>query len=448
MDLVKRIAVTASTMFFVLAQIFSLYVIFTGQREKLSLIREKEQQIFAGSTARVVVQWEEMIEEMTAPGSMAMEQAAVYCFRSYMPEHSALYRGQRELFHRSAYDFMTADLQLANGEVQSRAETVDGTRLLVFYQCYVPKGAQQKTQEDAYFFFYTVDVSELYRSGLRWIFWELLLSLLISAGMAVLLVVLIQKITKPLQDLNETQRQLIGSMSHELKTPLTAIKGYSETLLRVQLSAERREKALDYIYRESGRLSRLSEKMMELTKLYEPECKIEFRTVSLEELFDMVEESVALRLKEAQMTLVREGSWKGESRRMDADLMASFLLNLVNNSITASAPGSCIYLGADPHALWVRDEGKGIAAAELGKVRRAFYRVDPSRSRKSGNMGIGLALCDQIANVHGRRMEIFSEPGVGTQVRFTESLPGKEDLVKKFWYHRENQSSQEKGGSP
>lgn len=447
MDLVKKIALTASTMLFVLAQIFSLYVIFTGQREKLSLIREKEQQIFTGNTARVTAQWEEMMAEMAAPGDTAMEQAAVYCFRSYMPEHSALYRGERELFHRSAYDFLTADLQFADGEVQSRAEVVDATRLLVFYQCYVPKGVQQKTQGDVYFFFYTVDVTELYRSGMRWIFWELLLSLLISAGMAVLLIVLIQRITKPLKDQNETQRQLIGSMSHELKTPLTAIKGYSETLLRVELSAERREKALDYIYRESGRLSRLSEKMMELTQLYEPECRIEFQQVSLEELFDTVEESVALRLQEAQMTLVREGSFQGESRRMDADLMASFLINLINNGITASVPGSRIYLGADAHALWVRDEGKGIAAAELGKVRRAFYRVDPSRSRKSGNMGLGLALCDQIARVHGGRMDIFSEPGVGTRVLFTEPLPGKEDLVKKVWYHRDNQSSHEKGGS-
>ena len=245
---------------------------------------------------------------------------------------------------------------------------------------------------------------------------ELLVSFLVSMGMALVLVYLIKKITKPLQAVNEAQRQLIGSLSHELKTPLTAIKGYSETLLRVKLSPGQEEKSLNYIYQESGRLSRLSEKMMELARLYEPECKVALHEASVGALFEEVESSVRHRLEETGITLIWEGDCQDKNKTLDADLMVSFLINLINNSIMASRPGSNIYMGADGTSLWVRDEGCGIPPEEVDKVRKAFYRVDKSRSRKSGNMGLGLALCDQIAAVHNGRMEIESQVGKGTKI--------------------------------
>ena len=86
----------------------------------------------------------------------------------------------------------------------------------------------------------------------------------------------------------------------------------------------------------------------------------------------------------------------------------------------ASEPGSTVYLGASEHSLWVRDEGCGIPFQEVEKVRKAFYRVDKSRSRKSGNMGLGLALCEQIATVHHGVMEIKSELGTGTKISWVD----------------------------
>ncbi|MFG6384021.1 MAG: HAMP domain-containing histidine kinase, partial [Lachnospiraceae bacterium] len=256
----------------------------------------------------------------------------------------------------------------------------------------------------------------IYKKSWSLVIREILISTFFAFLMDMLLLFLIKKITRPLQAINEAQRQLIGSMSHELKTPLTAIKGYSETLLSVKLSKEQEEKALNYINQESGRLSRLSEKMMELTRLYEPECKITMQTISIEALFENVENSVKQRLEEKGLLLVREGNYLGKKLNADSDLMTSFLLNLINNSIMASESGSHIYLGADDTSIWVRDEGSGIPKEELEKVRKAFYRVDKSRSRKSGNMGLGLALCDQIAMVHHGRMKIESEVGKGTKI--------------------------------
>lgn len=186
--------------------------------------------------------------------------------------------------------------------------------------------------------------------------------------------------------------------------------------MQVKLSKEQEEKALNYIHQESGRLSRLSEKMMELTRLYEPECKIDLQEVSVETLFKTVEESVTYKLQETGIELVREGDYQGKTLNLDSDLMTSFLINLINNSIMASESGRHIYLGGDGHSLWVRDEGCGIPPEEVDKVRKAFYRVDKSRSRKSGNMGLGLALCEQIAAVHHGTMEIESQVGKGTRI--------------------------------
>ena len=138
----------------------------------------------------------------------------------------------------------------------------------------------------------------------------------------------------------------------------------------------------------------------------------------MESLFEAVKTSVWHRLLEKRQSLVLEGAYQGMTKKMDVDLMTSFLINLINNSILASKEGGRIFMGADEKSLWVRDEGCGIAPEEVEKVKKAFYRVDKSRSRKSGNMGLGLALCEQIAAAHQGRMEIESRVGVGTKISF------------------------------
>lgn len=417
MDMIKKIALTASTLLFVLAQAFSFYVIFTSQQEKIDLMKEKEYRIFE----KAVSDYNRKLSNLELKENIS-DHALVYFFRNTMPENSALYKGAKELFNNSPYEFDIGNIEKGSGDYywNCQMETVNGRHLLIFYHGDI--NGTYGVPLDGYYLFYEVDLTSIYEKSWELVKKELLLLVAASFGMALLLVFLIKKITKPLQAINEAQRQLIGSMSHELKTPLTAIKGYSETLLGVKLSKEQEEKALGYIHQESGRLSRLSEKMMELTKLYEPECKVELQEFPVEKLFGAVEDSVRHRLTETGIALVREGDYQGKRKCLDADLMTSFLINLINNSIMASGAGSHIYLGADSHSLWVRDEGCGIPPEEVDKVRKAFYRVDKSRSRKSGNMGLGLALCEQIAAVHHGHMEIESKVGEGTKISF---YPGR-----------------------
>lgn len=427
MNMVKKIALTASILLFVLAQAFSCYVISVGHREKTELLRK-----YGGSLFEKCAQ--DFRENMIKIDNrlQADDNIVLYCFREAMPEGSALYRGKRELFNSSRYEFDAKKLasEEQNYPCNYRLEKVNGRRLQVFYLKYEP-GRYGGKSDAQYLLLHVADITEVYRNTAWLIVWEFLIASAASVLTGALLVFRIKQITKPLQAANEAQRQLIGSMSHELKTPLTAIRGYSETLLGVRLTQEQQKKALLYINRESARLSRLSEKMMELTRLYEPECRITMREISVEELFAAVSESVGHRLRERGLSLVLEGDFAGRTMRADEDLMKSFLINLVNNSATASKDKGTVYMGADAHSLWVRDDGCGIAKEELHKVRKAFYRVDRSRSRQSGNMGLGLALCEQIAAVHGGRMEIISEVGVGTKVAFTKCLQGDEDPITK-----------------
>lgn len=420
MDMIKKIAITASTMLFVLAQIFSFYVIIASQQEKIELQKKQEEKVFSRSLSGISAELNKI-----EYGDSIPDHIIAYCFRKNMPENSALYKDGKELHNSSPFAFDTSKVKIEQGTpLMYKQEKINGSCLLIF--CSEEKKDNEAGERDSYLYFYVVDITYIYKESFELAIREILVSMLASLAMAMLLVFLIKKITKPLEETNEAQRQLIGSMSHELKTPLTAIKGYSETLLGVKLTREQQEKSLNYINRESGRLSRLSEKMMELTRLYEPECRIALQEVSLEALFEGVRENVSHRLSENGMALVVEDGYQGRVMKVDFDLMTSFLINLINNSIMASEPGSRIYMGAGERSLWVRDEGCGIPPNEIGKVRKAFYRVDKSRSRKSGNMGLGLALCEQIAAVHHGRMEIESEVGKGTKITFVyETFTGE-----------------------
>lgn len=217
---------------------------------------------------------------------------------------------------------------------------------------------------------------------------------------------------------NEMQRRLLGSLAHELKTPMTAIIGYADTLLTVRLNEQRRQQALQYIEKECRRLSRLSAKMLELTGLYEErQADIEMKEQRMEELLLNVNELLQFRLLENQNHLKIFCSPSSLSRKMDMDMMTSLLLNLVDNACKASSKGGEIVIRASESEISVQDFGKGIPGDEIEKVTEAFYMVDKSRSRNAGGSGLGLALCREIARLHHAELVIESGEGIGTTVR-------------------------------
>jgi len=219
---------------------------------------------------------------------------------------------------------------------------------------------------------------------------------------------------RTLDEMNEKQRMLLGALSHELKTPMTSIQGYAELLQRVSLSTERQASALNYIEQESRRLSRLSVKMLQLLELSD-ESDIESKDISVETLFSKAKDIVRKRLeeKEISLQLIVDSDLTVTG---DEDLLLSLLTNLIDNARKASAPGSTITLIAYSEGLYVQDEGCGIAPEEQKKILEPFYMVDKARTRQEGGAGLGLALCAQIARLHGGRIEIESIPGKGSRI--------------------------------
>ena len=219
------------------------------------------------------------------------------------------------------------------------------------------------------------------------------------------------------QSLLESERRktlMMGNLSHELKTPMTAIAGYAETLLTTKLSEEQREEALYYIYSETNRLGRLSNKMMQLLSLSEGNV-VEKKDVDVPELFQGIQETVSVMKKEHSVDVATE--YDSEKLHTDEDLIRDVIINLVDNAIKASVPGKCVCVAWKEGVLSVHDEGIGIPKEELSSITEPFYMVDKSRSRKEGGSGLGLSLTKLILEKLGASMEISSTPGEGTEVR-------------------------------
>lgn len=212
---------------------------------------------------------------------------------------------------------------------------------------------------------------------------------------------------------SERRRQMLGSLTHELKTPMTAIIGYADSLLHVKLKEEQREKALQHIYEECRRLERLSGKLMSLMGMYDNDS-IHKQETEMSLLFQEVLHLEEHHLQSQYMKL--EITCEMKKYVVDRDLMVSLLVNLIDNAIHASREGSVIYLTGKDNVITVKDEGTGIPKEEIHRVTEAFYMVDKARSRQEGGSGLGLALCSMIAKLHGATLQIESRMGEGTEV--------------------------------
>ncbi len=219
--------------------------------------------------------------------------------------------------------------------------------------------------------------------------------------------------TNRLEESERKKTLFMANLTHELKTPLTAISGYAKTLLTVKLSDEDKEEALSFIYGESCRLERLSKKMMELL-LLEKEEHIVRKKIPVMELFDNAQAICSERLAGHHIEL--EYHENGEYFYVDKDLFVEVLVNLIDNSIKASQEGGKILLLAEEHSIIVQDFGKGIPVQEQEKILEPFYMIDKSRSRQNGGAGLGLAIAAMILKRHGCQLRIESTEGKGTRM--------------------------------
>jgi len=234
-------------------------------------------------------------------------------------------------------------------------------------------------------------------------------------------VIVIHDITK-LRHLETVRRDFVANVSHELKTPITAIKGFSETLLDGAL--EERDRARHYveiIKKHSERLNNLVEDLLTLSKLDRGEIYLDLRDVDLRETVDLVFMTLRDKAVSKGIGLKNDIPVDFPPIRSDRDRLIQILLNLVDNSIKFTERGEVRVRGqitGDPpvYEVSVEDTGIGIRARDIPRLGERFYRVDRARSRELGGTGLGLAIVKHLVRTHGWQMRIESELGRGTKV--------------------------------
>lgn len=232
-------------------------------------------------------------------------------------------------------------------------------------------------------------------------------------------VAIFHDITK-LKKLEQMRKDFVANVSHEIKTPITAIAGFAETLLDGALAdKEHAIKFLSAIKSNSMRINSLVNDLMTLSKIELGAIKIEKALLSVE---DVIEDVLAvLGNKAAEKNLSIATSVVDELRELYADKnrLTQILVNLTDNAIKFTEKGSVTIGTARSNGkavLFVEDTGIGIPEDHLSRLGERFYRVDTARSRKMGGTGLGLAIVKHLVSAHGWNMRIESTPGKGTKV--------------------------------
>ena len=222
-----------------------------------------------------------------------------------------------------------------------------------------------------------------------------------------------------LTDAMRRQEEFTGAFAHEMKTPMTSIIGYADILRSRNLSETERRKASNYIFTESKRLEQLSVKLLDLLVLRRRDFPL--KSTDISRLTAEVVRGMAPMLKKQQIVI--SGSGEAGERLAEPDLLKTLVMNLIDNARKAMPDGGTIVvrqtLSERGFAIAVADTGCGMAPEELQKITEAFYRVDKSRSRAQGGVGLGLAICEEIAALHNGTLAFTSEQGKGTTVTLT-----------------------------
>lgn len=390
--------------------------------------------------------------------SRTVENSLVnYCFSRFADSSSVLMRGDETLYSGVSVN-PRAFLPLPENEYSMKIaeREIDGRNVLI-------AGSLVAVRNTSYAVYVVEDISTTYNSivSLAWTFAAVSLAgVLIGAGCIALIM---HRSTRPLTSLAKTARQIaggdysmrvdvhtqdeigalagdfnlmaeaveariaeltetaerqrlfIGGVTHEFKTPLTALLLHSRMLRRANMSEDERNNSLAHIETQCEWLERLVQTLLKLITL---EREIERRPCEVDALFDTVRQNTQKSLADRGVTLITHSG--GGTLNCNADLIQSLLINLVDNAAKAydtDAPDKRVFLNFSADTIEVRDFGRGIPEEAMGRIFEPFYMADKSRSKKAGGSGLGLALVKRIANAHDAELTVKSGVGKGTTVR-------------------------------
>lgn len=213
------------------------------------------------------------------------------------------------------------------------------------------------------------------------------------------------------------QRELfMGAFSHELKTPMTSIIGYSDMLMNMDVSQEDKQKAYSFIHKEGKRLEVLSHELLSLFVIQHRD--IELESIDTKALCNHLLDTEIQFFSDVIVTLDIEQA----CIKANEDLLVCLLQNLIKNAIKAIPKDRQVrvigYRIEDTYAFYVLDYGKGMRKEDVKQCLNPFYMVDKSRSRQQGSNGLGLTICKEIIEYHRSHLHIDSIENVGTCVSF------------------------------
>ena len=220
--------------------------------------------------------------------------------------------------------------------------------------------------------------------------------------------------------LEQVRRDFVANVSHELKTPLTSIRGFAETLLEDEPPEPLRRQFLENVRRNTLRLQRLVDDLLDLSRLEAGRWELHAEPVDVAAAAREAWQAIEPQAREKGVSFEAEGSGVAYA---DDQALAQVFQNLFDNALRYTSDGGTVrvFIRTPPELVQVEvaDTGSGIPARSLPRIFERFYRVDPARSREEGGTGLGLAIVRHLVQGMGGEVTADSELGRGTVIRFT-----------------------------
>jgi len=226
-----------------------------------------------------------------------------------------------------------------------------------------------------------------------------------------------------LRRLERVRRDFVANVSHEFKTPLTAIQGFAETLLGGALDdKDNRTRFVEIIREHAQRLARLTDDLLKLSRIEAGRLELELRPVRVQALVNGCVETSRFKAEAKGLRILVDLPEGLPPVRGDGAQLGEVLQNLLDNATQYTPPGGQITVSATANAdgvtFTVADTGIGIPESDLERIFERFYRVDAARSREAGGTGLGLAIARHIVDAHGGRIWVDSAVGHGSRFHF------------------------------